>query len=335
MSRSLNGSNARHTDRYFIDDNSQIADSRRNIVLRAGDAGFDADRRNDIGIAVTELSTNLLKHAGGGELLVRADTTGVYVLSLDKGPGRGDIHECLTDGYSTSSSPGTGLGAMQRLSSTFDIYSLKDHGTAIALSFELQPTMKSVKIGALSIPYEGEDVCGDAWEVIEQPDRILMLMIDGIGHGTGAYNAASEGVRIFTANQMRSPIEIIDAIHLALHSTRGAAVMVASLEPEKGLIRVAGIGNCAGTVVRADFRRGLVSMNGTAGHGTIKPKEFTAPWQKDDILILHTDGLQTHWDINPYPGLISKDPALLTGILYRDFTRGRDDVTVLAVQMRS
>jgi hypothetical protein len=48
------------------------------------------------------------------------------------------------------------------------------------------------------------------------------------------------------------------------------------------------------------------------------------------VLVLHSDGLGSSWDFETYPGLIARDPALIAGVLYRDFTRGRDDVTVLA-----
>jgi hypothetical protein len=46
---------------------------------------------------------------------------------------------------------------------------------------------------------------------------------------------------------------------------------------------------------------------------------------------MHSDGLLSRWSLDVYPGLARRDPALLAGVLYRDFRRGRDDVTVLAV----
>jgi len=47
------------------------------------------------------------------------------------------------------------------------------------------------------------------------------------------------------------------------------------------------------------------------------------------VLIQHTDGLGTHWDVDRYPGLLGRSPSLIAAVLYRDFNRGRDDVTVL------
>jgi hypothetical protein len=47
---------------------------------------------------------------------------------------------------------------------------------------------------------------------------------------------------------------------------------------------------------------------------------------------MHSDGLLTNWSLDAYPGLLTRHPALIAGVMYRDFRRGRDDVTVLAVR---
>jgi hypothetical protein len=47
---------------------------------------------------------------------------------------------------------------------------------------------------------------------------------------------------------------------------------------------------------------------------------------------MHSDGLASRWDLGAYPGLRVHDPALIAAALYRDFARGRDDVTVLAAR---
>jgi hypothetical protein len=78
-----------------------------------------------------------------------------------------------------------------------------------------------------------------------------------------------------------------------------------------------------------------VSHNGIIGHEYRKISEFSHPWYAQSVLLLHSDGIGTHWDLDRYPGLLSRDPSLVAGILYRDFTRGRDDVTVVVVKGRS
>jgi len=56
---------------------------------------------------------------------------------------------------------------------------------------------------------------------------------------------------------------------------------------------------------------------------------------RDGLLIMHTDGLATRWNVDDYPGLVGRHPSLIAAVLYRDFSRNRDDVTVLAFASRS
>jgi hypothetical protein len=60
--------------------------------------------------------------------------------------------------------------------------------------------------------------------------------------------------------------------------------------------------------------------------------EFSYPWADGALLIMHSDGLGSRWQIERYPGLSDRHPALVAGVLYRDWSRGRDDVTVVAAR---
>ena len=50
------------------------------------------------------------------------------------------------------------------------------------------------------------------------------------------------------------------------------------------------------------------------------------------VLILASDGISASWRFDKYPGLPSRHPAVIAGDLYRDYNRGRDDVTVLVAR---
>ena len=78
--------------------------------------------------------------------------------------------------------------------------------------------------------------------------------------------------------------------------------------------------------------RSVVSHHGTAGGAARRIQEFTYPWKGGDILVLHSDGLGSHWTLAGYPGLAQRHPALIAGVLYRDHRRGRDDTTVVVVR---
>jgi hypothetical protein len=63
-----------------------------------------------------------------------------------------------------------------------------------------------------------------------------------------------------------------------------------------------------------------------------KVQEFEYAWPPGALLVLHSDGLATQWRVDDRPGLAARDAALVAGVLYRDWTRGRDDVTVVVTR---
>jgi hypothetical protein len=99
-----------------------------------------------------------------------------------------------------------------------------------------------------------------------------------------------------------------------------------------GEVRFAGVGNVAAVVVDGATQRGMASYGGIIGHEVRKFQEFAYPFPRGALLVMHSDGLATRWGLDAYPGLASRDPALMAGVLYRDFQRGRDDVTVLVAR---
>src|SRR5262249_58696566 len=118
----------KHT-RLEVRDPSAAGHARRTAVDLAGGLGFSAAEVGQLAIIVTEAATNLVKHAGGGELLLRTlgsngSRRGVGLLALDRGPGFGNLAEAMRDGCSTGGAPGNGVGARPRLSTLVVPHSL-------------------------------------------------------------------------------------------------------------------------------------------------------------------------------------------------------------------
>lgn len=319
-------------------DSSQIGNARRQAMALAAAVEFDELRQGQLGIIVTEAARNIAAHAGHGEIILSAWThgqiAGIDMLALDKGNGIQDVSAALTDGYSTAGTPGNGLGAISRLSSTFQIYTLPGSGTAIFARVlrrarEVEIDSQSYRMSTIAIPFGEESVSGDAWSSEHSPERSLYIIADGLGHGPLAAEAALEAVRVFQEAAHSSPERILREIHGALGKTRGAAVSVAEILHEKGVLNYAGAGNIVAAICSGSKTRSLVSMNGTVGHTVGKFQQFSYPWDQESVFIMHSDGLATRWNVEQYPGLTSRHPALLAGMLFRDFCRRRDDATIL------
>jgi anti-sigma regulatory factor (Ser/Thr protein kinase) len=325
--------------RFSEGDTTLAAEARRSATLLAAERGLDENEAGKVALLVSEAATNLVKHAGGGEILVGPGTAGgVEVLALDRGPGMANPSACMRDGYSTAGSAGTGLGAISRLATRFDIHSTPGVGTAIVAA--VAPGRRSEKtelfeVGGVSVPAPEEVACGDAWAAAPVADGIKVMVVDGLGHGVLASEAAQTAVSAFRAAIARPIAEMMDGIHGALKTTRGAAVAIATIDARRRVVTFCGIGNIAGSIVGTGPTRSTVSYGGIAGHGTVKIQPFTYPWQPDGLLVMHSDGITGHWSLEAYPGLRQRDPALVAGVLYRDFFRGRDDATVVVVRERA
>jgi Stage II sporulation protein E (SpoIIE) len=154
-----------------------------------------------------------------------------------------------------------------------------------------------------------------------------------LGHGPEARSASAEAVRILRANPDAPPGALIELVHRALRSSRGAAVAVASIDIPRRQLTFAGVGNIAAQIYSGARRsQHLVSVNGTAGHEVPRIREFRYEWPADGMLLLHSDGLSTGTGTETLPGLALRDPSLIAGVLYRDFTRGNDDSTAVVVK---
>jgi len=325
---------------FHIREISAVAEARREVTGMAQTIGFDESDIGRVAIVVTEAATNLVKHAPQGQILARAfDRDGgavIEVLALDQGPGIANVGESLRDGYSTSGSPGTGLGAIKRLSDEFDIYSTPGAGAALVAQLRSRRPPGGnrpapLEIGAVCLPKPGEEACGDAWAVEWRGGHCVILVADGLGHGADAAAASMAAVNSLRTHPQLAPAELIEFAHGALRSTRGAALAVADLDLTRE-VRYAGIGNISGMTYSQDVNRHMVSHSGIVGHEVRKVQEFVYPWSQDMLLVMHSDGLATHWNLDQYPGLAGRHPSLIAGVLYRDFTRGRDDVTVVVAK---
>ena len=313
---------------------SDIAAARRVGQRMAQQQGFDDTRAGQLAIVITEVATNLLKHAGEGRMLLSfaygGEARGIDVLGIDRGPGIGNLGVALRDGVSSAGTAGTGLGALRRLSDQFDIYAPRDKGSVFFMRLWAgAPPSAQLLSGGVCLPLAGETESGDAWAVAPMRHTTALLMVDGLGHGPEAAKAAAAAIDALARQPGLHPAEQIEACHVALRPTRGAALAVALLDPAARELRFTGVGNIGACIVDGGPRRQLVSHNGIVGHNMRKVQEFTLPCGPGALVILASDGLTTQWDLDQHPGLVACDPSVIAAVLLRDYARGRDDASVL------
>jgi anti-sigma regulatory factor (Ser/Thr protein kinase) len=325
-----------------IEDVTGAVEARRIATRLAESLQFSESDVGRIGLVVTEAATNIARHAGRGEILLRRtamDTSAdVELLALDNGPGMSNVAECMRDGFSTAGSRGVGLGAISRLSTTVDILSAPGKGTALLsrISPRGKRLLESQLVwGAVCVPIRGRDVSGDGWAVDEAPGRSTILVVDGLGHGLHAFDAAQEALRVFHRMSGKGPESLLRALDQDLRGTRGAAALTVDINWPDRKVRYAGVGNIAGMLLPPGQNGwGLVSHPGSLGLATGRVQEFTCRWPDKALMVVHSDGLSRRWDLATYPGLSQRDPSLIAGVLYRDFHTRKDDAVVLVCRER-
>ncbi|MGE5222798.1 MAG: SpoIIE family protein phosphatase [Omnitrophica WOR_2 bacterium] len=328
---------------------SQVGEARRFAAALAQNLGFNEIETGKAAIVASEIASNLARYAEYGELIIRSleneQVRGLELLAVDKGPGIRDVNESLRDGFSTGNGEGIGLGAIARQSNLFDLYSIPGKGTVLLARlwsdppasepFSTRSPFDPGETGAVCLPAQGQVVAGDSWAIDFQADRSRILLADGLGHGEAAAQAAKEAVRLFRENNGLSPAALAEMTHTALHSTRGCVMAVAEVIPGEQTIRYCGVGNISGAICTENQWHGLMSYEGIVGHTAKRFREFTYAYQAESapLLVLHSDGLGTHWNLSLYPGLKRRHPGLIAGVLYRDYRRLNDDVTVIVTRL--
>lgn len=319
-----------------VTESSAVGLCRRTATQVASSLGFDEEDAGRAALIAAELATNLVKHAGEGVLHIHdfadSEGIGVEIIALDRGPGMVDMQQCLRDGYSTSGTAGNGLGAVMRMATTTDYYSLPPKGMAFVARVNARAQSaatihsNALQISGLSKCYPGEIDNGDAWH-ISQATR-TMFVADGLGHGLAAATAARLAVDTFKAYENEACVTIMERVHQALTTTRGAAVALARIDDAMHTVRYVGLGNIAGAVLSENTMRRMASQNGIAGHKAARISEFTYPYEQSPLIIMHSDGLSARWDMQGYPGLSTRHSAVIAGVLFRDHRRNNDDATI-------
>jgi len=323
------------SDWVAVTDASSVGEVRRSALTAAHRLGMDETRSGEMALLATEVSRNVLLHGGGGHVFLEGlkEPTGpvARILALDKGAGIADVARAMSDGYSTGGTMGGGMGAMKRIATSLEFLTGRS-GTIVLLELGQAASKECLPTSGIAVPIHGERHCGDGWDAHRTPERTLVLLTDGLGHGIGAAEAAKEAIATFRKRVQFGPGEILNHVHDALRKTRGAVAAIVEIRPKEQSLVYAGVGNISGVLHSRDGSKSLVSHNGTLGLTVPRIQEFKSEWAPDAVLVLHSDGVQSKWDLSSYPGLISRHPSVIAGALVRDFRRERDDASVVVVK---
>ncbi|MFE5262376.1 ATP-binding SpoIIE family protein phosphatase [Streptomyces coelicoflavus] len=335
-----------------VHDSTRVRDARVAAEHAAALAGLDEQRTSTAALVATELATNLLKHAGGGRVVVdvvappvlaagRDQAPRVQIATVDHGPGIADVSAALRDGFTTTGSLGAGLGTCARLADDFDLHSVPGRGTVVVARVGPVPEIRAfdpgpagrLRAGAVNVPFGGAEYSGDAWAWVRDGDLVTLMLADGLGHGPEAAHASTAAVEALRGSAHLAPAEVVRRLDRALSGTRGAAVAVAQVDTRASVLRFTGVGNIGARLCEGGTWRHLVSRPGIVGtHRPTTLREEESAWADDRVLVLHSDGLPSRWSPTSDTCRTSADPAVTAAVTIRDASSParpvRDDTAV-------
>ncbi len=303
--------------------------------------GFDERAVEEIALAVRELATNLVKHAKDGILRLRrteeGGRTGIQIDSEDQGPGIPNVERAIGDDFSTSGSLGCGLGAVNRLMDEFDVTSRPGAGTRIVCKRWLRLGVPAalacpLAFGVATRPCPLMPVNGDAFVIKQWGESALVGVIDGLGHGQFAYRAA-QAARQYVERHYDQPLaDIFQGVTRTCRATRGVVMALARFDWGRATLTFASVGNVEARVFGSPEPMNFVYPRGVLGLNARRPVVTQHRWELNNVMVLHSDGLTTHWRWSDFPHFAEASATVVAQELLRAFARETDDATVVVVK---
>jgi anti-sigma regulatory factor (Ser/Thr protein kinase)/serine/threonine protein phosphatase PrpC len=304
--------------------------------------GFSPVECEEIALVVAELTSNLIKHVGEGDIQLRsiesAGRAGIEIVSEDNGTGIPDVERGITDGYSTAGSLGGGLGAVNRLMDGLEFFPRPQAGLRIVCQRWVRPATRNVsgrwlEFGAATRACRMLPENGDTFVIRQWEGHALAGVIDGLGHGPFAQRAA-QAARHYIEHHFDQPLEsLFRGVGRACHATRGVVMALARFDLAEAKVQVASVGNVELRLVgspepfRSIVRRGIVGLNGAP-----KPVPTDHPWTSACILIFHSDGVTARWNSDELAKVTGEGAGVMARWLLERYGRLEDDATVLVAR---
>jgi anti-sigma regulatory factor (Ser/Thr protein kinase)/serine/threonine protein phosphatase PrpC len=307
----------------------------------AASLGFAEPHCEQIALVVTELGTNLVRHAHGGMVKLSevqdSGRIGIQVETEDSGPGIPDIERAMTDGFTTGGSLGFGLGTVNRLMDDLEIYSRMPRGVHVISHRWMRPQRSELRahdlqFGAASRAYRFMAENGDAFVIIQWERYALAGVIDGLGHGPFAQRAAHTA-RQYIEQHFDQPLEaIFRGVQRACRATRGVVMALVRFDMAQQKFTVASVGNIEVRLFNSPEHFGLIVRRGVIGLNAPTPVLLEHAWEPNCILVIHSDGLRTHWNMTDFPELASAPPEAIAQRLLQALGKMEDDATVVVAR---
>lgn len=328
------------TESVPIYDDASVALVQGLVRERSAGQGLRPEYAESLVVAASELMRNHLVHGAGGYLGVRAiardGVPGLEVVAADQGPGIADPARALLGSYSSRGTLGIGLSGARRMADEMDLDVRWGQGTCVWVRRFAAGVPRGREVGVLGAPMVGECISGDHAVFVRRDRRLVLGVVDGLGHGEPAWEAAARAGWVVRERAGDGPAEVLEAADDALMGTRGGVMAVVVADDKAGQLEHAGVGDVRTRLYDDEVTRRLscaARVLGTRAVGR-RPafKTEREVLRVGTAVVLSTDGLPTQTELPATLLRQGQHPLVLAQHLLKSFARGRDDVMVLVAR---
>ena len=191
-----------------------------------------------------------------------------------------------------------------------------------------------MQIAIVKRAFQNGPYCGDQVEYWQNEQKIILCIVDGLGHGKQAEEAALAAVE-YVAHHNSLPLQDLFAgCDMALRGTRGVAMGIAIIDQDSETLTYAGIGNTRAVILNSNSLS-LRSDWGIVGAGFRKLSPETLPFCPGNLVILTTDGIKERLDLSDYNKALYTNLDGFAEQILLDGGRETDDATVLVFRNES
>ena len=188
--------------------------------------------------------------------------------------------------------------------------------------------------GVAGLTHVGEGRSGDLAVFVPSARGGFVAVIDGLGHGDAAADAAAAAETVMHAHADDEPQELFERCHQALRRTRGAVMTLAWFDVHARTMSWTGVGNVEARFVRGTSKLGArhdspVVLGGVVGYQLPRVRMGTISLEPGDAVVLATDGVAADYSVSLEPGVPAQQ--LAERVLERH-GKGTDDALAVVVR---
>lgn|GEM_PF-2525609 len=321
----------------------------KQIANKMKTLNFSNREIEDISFIASQLWRNTVCHnAVNGKIsffqITPLNCIGIEIISDDKDSKVEKTNKILKAGISDKDAIDGVLGTINSFSDFFEIISDTEYVSKKGMPVNTTITVRlwrktlndasgkdssKIKVSVITRPYTGFSVNGDCYYIKSLADREIIAVVDGLGHGMEAHEAASRAVKIIEENTQHSIEDIIKYINTALMDMRGAVIALFIIYKYTNEFEMISIGNIDCRHITAGSTIKLLSYNGYVGAYGGKCKAQKHIYNNGDMLVLCSDGISSKWEVGNYAESVTQNPSLLCNMVFNEYEKHNDDATIL------